>query len=106
MRLEILDRENMQNEAQYYLNRKAAKISALSSNNLGKYEYLTDEDLELKPSTVEQEKFEYSPLKMSHSKGFKKDVKMVLREGVILIVIANMLFIDFTKGIMNLRRSQ
>ena len=35
----------MQNEAQYDLDRKAAKISALSSNNLDKYEYLTGEDL-------------------------------------------------------------
>ena len=31
----------MQNEAQYDLDREAAKISALSSNNLDKYEYLT-----------------------------------------------------------------
>ena len=36
----------MQNEAWYDLERKAAKISALSSNNLDKYEYLTDEDLD------------------------------------------------------------
>ena len=46
----------MQNEAQYDLDRKAAKISALSSNNLGKHEYLTGEDLGLKQSTVEQAK--------------------------------------------------
>ena len=51
----------MQNETQYDLDRKAAKISALSSNNLDKYEYLTGEDLGLKPSTIEQTKFEYSP---------------------------------------------
>ena len=44
----------MQNNAQYDLDRKAAKISALSSNNLDKYEYLTGEDLGLKPSTIEQ----------------------------------------------------
>ena len=37
----------MQNEAQYDLDRKATKISALSSNNLDKYEYLTGEDLGL-----------------------------------------------------------
>ena len=36
----------MQNQAWYDLERKAAKISALSSNNLDKYEYLTDEDLD------------------------------------------------------------
>ena len=38
------------------------KPSALSSNNLDKYEYLTGEGLGLKPSTVDQAKFEYSPL--------------------------------------------
>ena len=52
----------MQNEAQYDLNKKAAKISALSSNNLDKYKYFTGEDLGLKPSTVGQAKFDYSPL--------------------------------------------
>ena len=43
----------MQNEAQYDLDRKAAKISALSSNNLDKHEYLTGEDLWYKPTTGE-----------------------------------------------------
>ena len=52
----------MQNEELYDLDRKAAKISALSSNDLDKYEYLTGEYLGLKPSTIEQTKFEYSPL--------------------------------------------
>ena len=50
----------MENEAQYDLDTKAAKISTLSFNNMDKYEYLTGEDLDLKPSTVEQVKFEYS----------------------------------------------
>ena len=63
----------MQNEAQYDLDRKAAKISALSSNNLDKYEYLTGEDLGLKPSTVEQAKFEYSPLGKVFTKVLEKD---------------------------------
>ena len=58
--IKILDRKIMQNKAQHDLDRKAAKISALFSNNLDKYEYLTGEDLGLKPSTVEQAKFEYS----------------------------------------------
>ena len=43
----------MQNEAQYDLDRKAAKISALSSINLNMYEYLTGEDLGLKQNTIE-----------------------------------------------------
>ena len=58
----IINRTIMQKEAEYDLDRKAAKISALSSDNLDKYEYLTAEDLGLKPSTVEQDKFEYSAL--------------------------------------------
>ena len=36
--IKILNRKIMQNEAQYDLDRKAAKISALPSNNLDKYE--------------------------------------------------------------------
>ena len=67
--IKVLDKKIMQNEAQYDLDRKAAKISALSSNNLDKYEYLTGEELGLKPSTVEQAKFEYSPLGKDLSKG-------------------------------------
>ena len=71
--LKILNRKIMQNEAQYDLDRKAAKISALSSNNLDKYEYLTGEDLGLKPSTFEQCKFEYSPLGKVFTKGLEKE---------------------------------
>ena len=73
--IKILDRKIMQKEAQYDLDRKAAKISAFSSNNLDKYEYLTREDLGLKPSTVEQAKFEYSPLGKIFNKGLSEDDK-------------------------------
>ena len=65
----------MQNEAQYDLDRKAAKISSLSCNNLEKYEYLTGEDLGLTPSAIEQTKFEYSPLGKIFNKGLDKDDK-------------------------------
>ena len=71
--IKILDRKNMQNEVQYDLDRKTAKTSALSSNNLEKYENLTVEDLRLKPSTVEQAKFEYSPLGNVFTKELDKD---------------------------------
>ena len=73
--IKILDRKIMQNEAQYDLDRKAAKISALPSNNLDKYEYLTGKDLGLEPSTIEQAKFEYSPLGKIFNKGLDKDDK-------------------------------
>ena len=69
----ILNKKIMQNEAQRDLDRKAAKISALSSTYLDKYEYLTGEDLRLKPSTIEQTRFEYSPLGKIFNKGLDKD---------------------------------
>ena len=65
----ILDKKIMQREVQYDLDRKAGKISALSSKNLDKYEYLTGEELGLEPSTVEQARFEYSPLSKFLNKG-------------------------------------
>ena len=71
--IKILDRKIMQNEAEYDLDRKAANISALSSNNLDKYEYLAGEDLGLKTSTSEQAKFEYSPLGKMFNKGLSED---------------------------------
>ena len=49
---------------QYDINREAAKISALSSGKLDKYEYLTGE--EILPSNqqqiIQQAKFDYSPV--------------------------------------------
>ena len=71
--IKVLNRKIKQNEAQYDLDRKAAEISALSSKNLDKYEYLTGEDLGLKPSTVEKAKFEYSPLGKIFNKGLSED---------------------------------
>ena len=47
----------------------------MSSNNLEKYEYLTGEDLGLKPSTLEQAKFEYSLLGKIFNKGLDEDDK-------------------------------
>ena len=73
--IKILNRKIMQIEAQYDLDRKAAKISALPSSNLDKYEYLTGKDLSLKPSTVEQAKFEYSQLGKVFNERLDKDDK-------------------------------
>ena len=70
-----LDRKIKQNESQYDLDREAAKISVLSSKNLDKYGLLTGEDLGLKPSIIEQTKFEYSPLGKIFNKGLNEDHK-------------------------------
>ena len=63
------------NKAQYELDTEAAKISALSSKDLEKYEYLTSEDLGYKPDVVQRAKFAYSPLGEAFNKPFKKDGK-------------------------------
>ena len=44
----------------------------MASNNSDKYEYLTGEDLGLKPSAIEQDRFEYSPLGKIFNKGLDK----------------------------------
>ena len=58
----ILDNKIKANKAQYDLNREAAKISALSSGELEKYEFLSGEELGYKPDVIQKAKFEYSPL--------------------------------------------
>ena len=60
--VKILDDKIRANKAQYDLDTKNAEISALSSDELEKYEYLTGKDLEIKPDVVSKAKFEYSPL--------------------------------------------
>ena len=64
---------------QYDINREAAKISALLSGKIDKYEYLTGE--EILPSNqqqiIEQAKFTYSPL----GKAFEKQTKTIEYQG-------------------------
>ena len=64
---------------QYDINREAAKISALSSGKIHKYEYLTGEDI--LPSNqwqiIEQAKFTYSPLE----KALEKQIKTIEDQG-------------------------
>ena len=49
---------------QYDINRKATKMSALSSGKIDQYEYLKDEKIlpSYQRQIIEQAKFEYSPL--------------------------------------------
>ena len=60
--VKILDDKIEANNAQYNLDRMNAEISAYSSDDLPRYEYLTNKDLFYKPDTFEQAKFECSPL--------------------------------------------
>ena len=60
---------------QYDIKREAAKVSAISSGKIGKYDYLTGE--EIIPSDqsriTEQAKFTYCPL----GKAFERQVKTI-----------------------------
>ena len=59
----------------YDIDREAARISALSSGKIDKYEYLTNDEI-LPPDEsriIEQAKFTYSPL----SRTFKKQIKAI-----------------------------
>ena len=64
---------------QYNINREAAKISALSSGKLHKYEYVTGEDIlpSNQQQTIEQIKLTYSPL----GKAFDKQIKSIEDQG-------------------------
>ena len=72
--------------AQYNLDRMNAEMSAYSSGDLPKYEYLTKKDLKYKPNAFEQAKFKYSPLgkvfidgldKSDRKEGFLKRLKSI-----------------------------
>ena len=73
--LKIIDNKIRQNQADYDLYRKNARISALSSGKLDKYEYLTGEDLRYIPDPVQKAKFENSPLGQVFNKGLTTDEK-------------------------------
>ena len=63
----------------YDINREAAKISALSSGKIHKYEYLTGEDIlsSNQQQIIEPARFTYSPL----GKAFEKQIKTIEDQG-------------------------
>ena len=64
---------------QYDINRETAKISALSSGKIDKYEYLTGEEIlsSKQQQIIEQAKSTYSPL----GKAFEKQTKTIEDQG-------------------------
>ena len=75
----IIDDQIRDEKLKCDINKEAAKISALSSSKIDKYEYLTGE--EILPSNqqqiIEQAKFTYSPL----GKAFEKQIKTIEDQG-------------------------
>ena len=70
--IKILDDKIKANERPYNLDRPNAEISAYSSGDLPKYEYLTKKGLIYKPDAFEQAKFDYSPLGKVFTNGLDK----------------------------------
>ena len=64
---------------QYDNNREAAKVSALPSGKIYKYEYLTGEDIlpSNQQQMIEEARFTYSPL----GKAFEKQIKTIEDQG-------------------------
>ena len=73
--VKILDDKIKASKAQYDLDREAANISALSSGELEKYEYLSGKDLGYKPDVIQKAKFEYSSLNKVFNKGLDENDK-------------------------------
>ena len=74
----MIDGQIRNEKLQYDINREVAKVTALSSGKINKYEYLTAE--EILPSNqqqlIEQAKFTYSPL----GKAFEKQKQLNTKE--------------------------
>ena len=65
-KIKAINNKIKQNKAQYDLDRQTAKISALSSANVSKSEFLTGKDVlpekDLLGKAATMKRFEYSPL--------------------------------------------
>ena len=78
-KIKTINKKIEQNKAQYDLDRQTAKISALSSGNVSKYEFLTSEDVLPEKKLLEKaariKRFEYSPLgsELKKQTGIAKD---------------------------------
>ena len=82
----ILDNKIESNINQYKRNRLNGDISAFSSGDLNKYEFLTRKDLTYKPNALDKARFEFSPLGKAFSKGLDKNVQGYQEEGVIKLL--------------------
>ena len=68
----ILDDKIESNVNQYKVDRLNVEISAFSSGDLNKYEFLTRKDLKYKPNALYKERFAFSPLGKTFSIGLDK----------------------------------
>ena len=72
--------------SQYKVDRLNAEISAFSSGDLNKYEFLTRKDLKYTPNALDKARFEFSPLGKAFSIGLDKTAQDYQKEGVIKLL--------------------
>ena len=82
----ILDDKIESNISQYKVDRLNAEISAFSSGDLNKYEFLARKDLKYKLNALDKARFEFSPLGKTFSTGLDKTVQGYQEEGVIKLL--------------------
>ena len=78
----ILDAKIESNVNQYKLDRLNAEISAFSSGDLNKYEFLKRIDLNYKPNALDKARFEFSPLGKTFSTRLDKTAQDYQGEGI------------------------
>ena len=81
-----LDDKIESNVNQYKVDRLNAEISAFSSGDLNKYEYLKRIDLNYKPNALDKTRFEFSPLGKTFSMGLDKTAPGYQEEGIMKIL--------------------
>ena len=82
----ILDAKIESNVNQYKVDRMNAEISAFSSGDLNKYEFLKRIDLNYKPNALDKARFEFSPLGKTFSTGLDENAQGYQEEGVIKLL--------------------
>ena len=82
----ILDVKIESNVNQYKVDRLNAEISAFSSGDLNKYEFLKRIDLNYKPNALDKARFEFSPLGQTFNTGLNKNVQGYQEEGIIKLL--------------------
>ena len=82
----ILEAKIESNVNQYKVDRLNADISAFSSGDLNKYEFLKRIDLNYKPNALDKARFEFSPLGKTFSTGLDKTAQGYQEKGIIKLL--------------------
>ena len=82
----ILDAKIESNVNQYKVDRLNAEISAFSSGDLNRYEFLKRIDLNYKPNALDKARFEFSPLGKTFNTGLDKNAQGYQEEGIMKLL--------------------